>query len=71
MQSAPANPQPRNAVKPRAPREAQARPKDATRRHNAAARPAPGVDEPLHAVRRSRGRASGLPPAGERRFNHQ
>ncbi len=38
VQSAPANPQPRNTVKPRAPREAQANPKSQPTRSSGAAR---------------------------------
>ena len=65
VQSAPANPQPRNTVKPRAPREAQASPKSQPAR--ASAQPAPGVDEPVQPSAQPR-QTSGLPPAGERRF---
>jgi subtilisin family serine protease len=66
MQSAPANPQPK--VKPSGSREAQTRPSKANTPTNAAVRPAPGVDEPLPPATQPR-QTSGLPPAGERRFN--
>lgn len=71
MQSAPANPQPRKTVKPGGPNEAQARPAKSTKAQapaNPAVAPVPGVDEPLTPNAQPR-RTTGLPPAGERRFN--
>lgn len=68
MQSAPANPQPRKVRQP-APREAQSRPVKSNKPSaNAAVRPAPGVDEPSLPAAQPR-QTSGLPVAGERRFN--
>jgi subtilisin family serine protease len=68
MQSAPANPQPRRAVKRTRPLEAQAQSASSGRPLPAAAvRPAPGVDEPAAPSAQAR-RTSGMPPSGERRL---
>ncbi len=66
VQSAPANPQPRNTAKPRAPREAQASPK--SRPARTLTQPATDVDEPAQPSAAQPRQTSGLPAPGERRF---
>ncbi len=67
VQSAPANPQPRKTQKQRPPREAQPLPSRSRSMRTAPYRVWTSPQQPSAQPRRP----SGLPPAGERRFNRE